>query len=241
MNYLPIPNLPQKEVGRVIMQNNNKFDTASFEAVSVPACAELPLPEQKHADMQIIHIANNVFVCSDSVYDYYKAKLPDAVIYCGKKAGGEYPFSIAYNACIIGNKMFCNSKYTDEVVIRTADEFGIETVNVKQGYTKCSTAIVCENAVITSDMGLYKAYMRNNIDALLISPGHILLEGYGYGFIGGCCGKTDVNKLLFYGDLSAHPDYLKIKAFCERYNCETEYIKDFSLTDIGSILPVSYK
>jgi len=240
MNYINIPNLPQKKVGKVIMQTDIGFDTASFEAVSVPVCTALPLPEQKHADMQIIHMGNNIFVCALSSYSYYKKLLPDAVIYCGVIPQEKYPFNIAYNACIIGNKMFCNSMYTDSEVLRLAKAFDINIIDIKQGYTKCSTAVVTDNAVITSDKGLYKAYAANGLDVLLISPGNILLKGYDYGFIGGCCGKTDKDILWFYGDISAHPDYSRIKEFCLKHSCKIEYCKDFPLTDIGSVLPIAY-
>ena len=241
MNNFSNPNLPQGKVGKVIMQIPEPFDTASFEAVSVPACKELPLPEQQHADMQIIHINGNIFVCSESLYEYYKKALPGAEIYCGETPCGKYPDNILYNACIIGNKMFCNSKYTDATVLQKAKEAGLNVIDVKQGYTKCSTAVVADNAVITSDKGLQKIYAENGIDVLLISEGHIILKGYDHGFIGGCCGKTDKDILWFYGDITAHPDHPAIKEFCKKYGCDIAYLKDRPLTDIGSILPAAYK
>ncbi len=241
MKYVNNPNLPQMTVAKVIMQTDEYFDTASFEAVSVPACKGLPLAEQQHADMQIIHICNNIFVCSETVLEHYKKMLPDAEIYCGKAPCSDYPHNIAYNACIIENKIFCNSKYTDSIVLKKAIDAGLEIIDVKQGYAKCSTAVVAENAVITSDKGLYKIYVEQGIDVLLIREGHIILKGYNHGFIGGCCGKIDKNILWFYGDITAHPDYIKIKEFCDKYSCEVEYAKGFPLTDIGSILPIAYK
>ena len=41
-------------------------------------------------------------------------------------------------------------------------------VDVKQGYTKCSTLIADENSVITSDKGLYRVYEKNGVEYILV-------------------------------------------------------------------------
>ncbi len=240
MNYVIKPNIPDKRINKVIMQKIPGSGLLPFDVISVPACNSLPTPEQLHADMQIIHIKNNVFVCEKSVADYYKLLLPEAIIIKGEAVSNKYPDNIAFNASVIGNKIFCNIKYTDPVLIRIAKDMDFELINVKQGYTKCSTAIVNEKAVITSDIGLAKIYKDNGLDVLLITEGNIVLKGYNYGFIGGCCGKISEKILWFYGNVSEHPDYKRILEFCRSYQCEIEYIANIPLTDIGSVLPVSY-
>ena len=83
---------------------------------------------------------------------------------------------------------------------------GLELIPVKQGYAKCSLCIVSENAVITADEGLAYTLCRAGLDVLKIIPGCIRLPGYGYGFIGGCCGKLDAATMAFAGDPLTHPD-----------------------------------
>ena len=110
---------------------------------------------------------------------------------------------------------------------------GIKTVNVNQGYARCSTLIVAQNAAITADKSIEKALKSNGAEALLISEGNIRLEGFDYGFIGGAS-CTDEKTVYFFGNVKKHPDYEKIKAFCDRYNSNIEILcEDEPLTDIG--------
>ena len=100
---------------------------------------------------------------------------------------------------------------------------------MNQGYAKCSTA-VCDRGIITADETIYSACCENGINALKITQGNVKLSGYEYGFIGGASGIID-GKLTFFGDIRKHPDYLKIKEFCD-----FDYIPDFALTDVGTIM-----
>ena len=69
---------------------------------------------------------------------------------------------------------------------------------------------------------------------LLIKKGYVSLDGYDYGFIGGASVYIkDKKTLLFFGDITAHPDYSAIKDFCERKGVKIDYIKGIKLTDIG--------
>ena len=75
---------------------------------------------------------------------------------------------------------------------------------------------------------------------LKILPGCIRLPGYGYGFIGGCCGKLDAATMAFAGDVLTHPDGRKILSFLERHGvcCRNLLPEGEKLLDIGSILPL---
>ena len=90
-------------------------------------------------------------------------------------------------------------------------------------------------AVITSDRGIEKALAPYPIDVLLIRPGHVVLPGFPLGFLGGASGLVG-RRVVFHGDLLAHPDFLRIRRFIEERNKEAAWFSGFPLTDIGSIV-----
>ena len=149
----------------------------------------------------------------------------------------EYPEDIPFNAACTGKYFIHNLKYTAPVLLKRAEELGLEMVNVRQGYAKCSTVIVDEYSVITYDRGLGKACTEAGMNVLLITPGHILLPGYDTGFIGGASGRIG-DTVIFNGDLSAHPDSDRIIRFIEEKGLKIKWFPEWPLTDIGSIISI---
>lgn len=150
-----------------------------------------------------------------------------------------YPEDIAYNAVITSDFLIHKLAYTNSLISMHSKNTHKKMLSVKQGYTKCSTVVVKEDAIITSDQSIYKAakdYMRT----LLIEPGHVLLEGFDSGFLGGASGSVE-DTVVFHGDLSEHPDFLRIKSFVEAEQKKLLFFKEFPLTDIGSILVFNYQ
>ena len=153
------------------------------------------------------------------------------------RLSSEYPKDIPFNAACTGKYFIHNLKYTAPVLLKRAEELGLEMVNVRQGYAKCSTVIVDEDSVITYDRGLGKACTEAGMNVLLITPGHILLPGYDTGFIGGASGRVG-NTVIFNGDLSSHPDHEKIVRFIEERGLDVRWFPEWPLTDIGSIISI---
>ncbi len=179
-------------------------------------------PERRHADMQLLKIQNVLFSLKD----------------CRKTIGKSYPENISLNCLFFGNHLYGKLSAVDDVVLDFCKDNRIETVNVNQGYTRCSTLIISENAAITADKSIEKALKSHWADVLLISAGNIRLEGFDYGFIGGA-GFTDNGKTYFFGDVSQHPDYEKIKTFCKTHNSNIEIIcPSEPLTDIGGVVVI---
>ena len=77
------------------------------------------------------------------------------------------------------------------------------------------------------------------IDVLKISAGHIMLDGYDYGFIGGCCGKISSGAIAFCGDLKTHPDSDNICGFLGNYGIKAVSLGSGQLYDTGGILPIA--
>ena len=49
---------------------------------------------------------------------------------------------------------------------------GKRILHTNQSYAKCSSAVVGENAIITSDESIYRVCIENKIDVLKISVGY---------------------------------------------------------------------
>lgn len=193
-------------------------------------------PEQKHADMQILPICDRIFILQECIN--LSKKLSNKNLYfCNQKADKLYPYNILLNCLYFGGKLYGKINYIDSAVIEYCQLQGIELINVNQGYTRCSTLAVSENSAITADTSIAKALRHNGADVLQISPGNIVLEGFDYGFIGGCSGHISNNTIAFFGNIQAHPDYYSIKEFILNHNKQIHiFCKDLSLTDIGGVV-----
>ena len=177
-------------------------------------------PERRHADMQLLNINDRVFTQND----------------CKSKVGQRYPENVRLNCLYFGKKLYGKLNAVDPAVLDFCAENGIETVNINQGYARCSTFVITQNAAITADKSLEKALKNNGAEVLLISPGHIRLEGFDYGFIGGA-GFTDNGTAYFFGNLAQHPDYERIKLFCKKQHVKIEIVcHEEPLTDIGGVV-----
>lgn len=147
-----------------------------------------------------------------------------------------YPAEAAFNAACTGQYFIHNLKVTNPRLLEAARIAGMKLLHVPQGYAKCSTVIVNERSIITYDHGIARACSAfDDLDVLLVSPGHVLLPGYRTGFIGGCSGRIE-NEVIFNGDLSAHPDFAAIRSFIESRGLRCTWFGEYPLTDIGSIL-----
>ena len=153
-----------------------------------------------------------------------------------KKLGRDYPENIIYNAVILDRYLIHNLRYTDEEVLKYAEANGLITINVKQGYTRCSCVVVDGNSVITADRGIAEALSRYpDIDILTVDSGGVLLPGHDEGFLGGASGRVG-SEIVFNGDLSKHPDFDRICGFIRTRGLEVRYFREYPLDDIGSII-----
>ena len=150
--------------------------------------------------------------------------------------GMGYPAEAAFNGACTGRYFIHNLKVTAPRLFDAVKDSGMDLIHVPQGYAKCSTVIVDKRSIITYDRGIAQACTGyDDLDVLLVSPGHVLLPGYDTGFIGGCSGRID-DEVIFNGDLSAHPDFARIRDFIESRDLKCVWFEEYPLTDIGSIL-----
>lgn len=243
----------------------NSLQKLKQNIVLSPVSSTLPNTLATHPDM-LIHHAGDRLICAPEIFDslFYSTKennrtennkirfgfgaspffIPMLLfsgnkkkIYRGYKNPGEkYPKDIKYNCFLINNTLICNLDNTDKAIIEYHQSFDRQIINCKQGYASCSTLRLSSNAVITSDTSIAAACEKAYANVLLIRPGYIELEGYSYGFIGGCGGMLDRYNLGVFGSISSHPDGEAIKRFATNQGVNIIELKDGTLMDYGGII-----
>lgn len=147
--------------------------------------------------------------------------------------GRVYPDDARLCACVVGRFCIHDFRISDPHIT------GFERIQVRQGYARCSTCVVDEGSIITSDAGIAKAAARHGIDVLGIRPGYIELEGFDTGFIGGASFKISSGRMAFTGRLDSHPDRGRIEDFLRERGVEPVYLTDSPAFDIGSAVPLT--
>ena len=117
----------------------------------------------------------------------------------GELAPG-YPAEAVFNAVCTGKFFLHNLNITHPRLLAAAKARGLQLIHVRQGYTRCSTIPVTENAVITYDRGIAGPAETAGLEVLLIEPGYVLLPGYDTGFIGGTCGNIPSSEPVLLPD-----------------------------------------
>lgn len=246
--FIEKPNSPQSKVTLCCVAINclsikKALNDLSIEVIDCQENNNVDNPLKNHTDMSICHLGNNEIVCENNLYKLNEElkKHNFNVINSEKSVYSPYPDDIALNCLICNKTIFGKLKFTDNAILNHCKAKGLNTINVNQGYVKCSTLIVNEHSVITSDVGLAQTYQKNGLEVLLISTGEIDLPGYDYGFIGGCSGLIDKNLLAFTGDVTLHSNWRKIKAFLLERQVNYICLSSEKLLDIGSIIPLKEK
>lgn len=243
--FFCIPHLPNKCSNSVIIDHRvdkntiNALNALGIEVIFSYKSNRLHSAVCGHPDMTIMHLGYDKFLCSPDSYEYYKLQLPCADVIKGTvELDLKYPYDISYNITILQDFVFMNTASNQIEIYKSYIPMEKKILNVNQGYTKCNICVVNENAIITSDTGIYKASIENGIDALLIQQGYIELNGMNYGFIGGATGLLSQDTLAVNGDINTHADCDKIIAFCKNYGVNVISLKKGAICDIGSIVPV---
>lgn len=191
--------------------------------------------ERRHADMQCLRINDTFFVLKECKRLIKVIReIGYKVIETENNISEKYPGNVLLNAIYLENKLYCNLSALDRSVKKYCNNNETELINVKQGYTKCSTAIV-GNGFITADKGIFEAMTRSGVEGLLIESGDIELKGVDYGFIGGCC-FSDNKNVYFTGNIKNHPNYNEIKGFCDDKNLNIVCLSKHNLYDIGGFI-----
>ncbi len=240
------PNLPGGKVCDVAVCGScakllEKLEELNIGAVITAESKNLDGRIHIHTDMLINNISKGVLIADNTQKNNIVNFLTIGYRcdFFESDTKSPYPHDCLLNCVVIGDKLICNPNITHKNILKYAQNNNYDIIRVRQGYSKCSVCIVSDNALITDDESIHKACAINHIDSLYISKGSVKLNGYNYGFIGGCTGLIDKDKLLFNGDINYHKDCGRIIDFLNKYNVSPVIIEDEPLIDIGSILPLT--
>lgn len=211
------------------------------EIVLIPKDDRLDKRIASHADL-VLSIVDHTLIldenASKSIFRRLDALgVPYVTGY--SRLASDYPHDIAYNAVVTEKHLIHRLDHSDPLLLQHSKSKGKQLIFVRQGYTRCSTVVVGKESIITSDRGIYEA-TKDDMRVLPVQPGHVLLEGFETGFLGGASASLE-DAIVFHGDLSKHPDFDKIQDFIESEQKKLVYFKDFPLTDIGSILVYEHR
>ncbi len=194
-----------------------------------------------HPDIYLFKLDHNTYINAPGICEDLCENLKNRGMHLieGKEdPGGEYPRTSVYNAVRVGNFVFSNFKYVDREISKQCEWRKLKKIQVKQGYARCSSVPVGEEAIITSDEGIAKAALRENLDVLKVSSKKIILPGQKHGFIGGAAGIMPGGDIMWVGDIESHPEAEKINRFLGKYEKKSIYLKGLPLYDAGSLFIV---
>ena len=146
-----------------------------------------------------------------------------------------------YNVAIVGNNAIHNFKYTDKKALEILKREKFNLIQVNQGYTNCSIAIIDENSIITTDKGIYNSLKDYDFDILFMEDflDIKLLNGNNYsiktGFIGGAISRIE-NNIFITGDLNKIDKDNKIRKFIANKGLKIIEFEGIDVIDYGGII-----
>ncbi len=201
----------------------------------------LDTPVSSHADMLICVIDKCVFCYGD----YYEKNLNTfieierlgyRIIKVKRICGEKYPYDIGLNALIVGKRIFCKKDFVANEIIEYGENNGYKIINVNQGYSACSTFVIDENNIITSDLGMKNAIEKEGINAYIVPNDNIILEGYNCGFVGGCGCILDKNAYFFGSIADTFKERLEeLESYFEKFSIKYHNVIDGNLHDFGGV------
>lgn len=219
------------------VENLKKLD---FNIVYCEPCKSLYPAVCGHPDMQLAIIDNNNIVIHKHMNNKIIQQLSSLglnLIFSENELKENYPQDIILNSLIMGDIFIHKINSTDPVLLKMVKDKKL--IDVKQGYTKCSTAVLGEKAAITSDLGIAVALTGEGVDVLTVPPGDIDLPGLNYGFIGGSCGLIDKSRLAFFGDLEHYAYGSQVLKFLQKHDIKPVYLKSGRLIDRGTLFCIN--
>jgi len=212
------------------------FRRLDIEPVAIPRSANVHPALSGHADIQFFLSGNMLFTHPDLPASFIRSiddKIDIRV--CDTPLGARYPEDCAYNIAAAGKYAFHKLRYTETTINDHLRETGVQMIDVRQGYSRCSTLVVDENSIVTADVSIHSEALKHGLNALLIRPGHVELKGFAYGFIGGASGY-DAESVYLSGRLEHHPDGDAMQDFIAARGKRVVSLSDGHIADLGSFL-----
>ena len=230
-------------IRKIEMEFLNKLDR---NILALPSINNVYEEISSHVDIYISKIKDTLII-EKAMYDNIKEKVLDndiCIVRGNETVKNPYPNDILYNVCVIGNNAIHNFKYTDKKLLEIIDKKGLNKININQGYSNCSIAVIDDNSAIVSDKKIANILQKNGIDTLYIDEklDIKLLDKKGNyskmsGFIGGAIARIE-NNVIVFGDLNKIDKENKIRNFITSRNLNVIDFKGFDVIDYAGIIKI---
>jgi len=188
-----------------------------------------------HPDIAACNLGD-VTVIEPDTYNLLYEQIKDFNIIKGETIlRSKYPYDIAYNFIVTEKYIIGKLNYMDKVVRKLAEKKGLEFINVKQGYARCSTISLPEDRFITSDSNIYETLISKNLKCYLIECQDIYLSERYNGFLGGSCLIYD-DEIMFFGNIDSIGNGDILKKILKENHIKYYDINNLKLKDYGSMI-----
>ena len=137
-----------------------------------------------------------------------------------------------------------NWKYTDNKILEVIEKENLSKIQISQGYSNCSIAVIDDNSVIVSDNKTAEILKKYNIDVLCLNyiPNIKLFNAKNEyskmnGFIGGAISRIQDNIIVF-GDLEKIDIKGEIRKFIESKKFNIIEFKNQDVIDYGGVIEI---
>ncbi len=229
---------------RMRIEEKNILKELGYKLIEIETNKDVYPEISSHTDIFCTKINNNLIV-EPTQYNLIKNNVKKSIniIKGSSKIEGKYPNDISYNVCILGKYAIHNFKYTDKKIKEILQKENFNLINVKQGYTKCSIAVIDENSIITADRGIYEELKKHNFNILFIEDelnikliNQVKISTMN-GFIGGSISRIG-NNVFISGDLQKIDKCNKIRNFIKERNLNIISFENLDVTDYGGIIEI---
>lgn len=207
-----------------------------FELIETIELVNINNSTSSHPDMQFLKIGEKKALVAECAYSYYKTAISDFEIIGISDIGGKYPDDCKLNA-VLYNNLFITTEHQYKGI---SDYINQRPIIVNQGYTKCSTCVLNDKAILSADAGVSLKCSKNGVRSYILSDDEIVLNGYKNGFWGGSTGLLDKTHLFFNGNIEVLTCYPELLEILKKEKIEPVYHKHIPLTDNGSILSIDF-
>lgn len=200
--------------------------------IPLPPFLKLPHPVSCHPDMLMARIGGTLFIHEEYTEGQALLRtlgLPFALSHTPVEK--DYPQDVRLNCFSLNEYLFANKKALSTDVLCFAKEKEMTLLSVRQGYTKCATA-VAGGAIATADPTIAKAAEAVGIPTLRLPSVRIGIECYDTGFLGGTCVAID-DKLLFFGKIENNPHYTELRNFFKAQGISLVSLGENAIFDYG--------
>lgn len=173
--FVEKPNLPESKVTTAAVSGAypeilEALKAHGIRCVTTEFDTRLPDPIAYHADMQMFHLdKGRTFVLRGE--EALKKQLTDIGYQVAETAmtpEPKYPKDVLCNMLNLNGTVLANLGVMDPNIYTCLEDAGLKMRHVNQGYTRCATAVVAKDAIITMDLGIRALAQFLGIDVLLV-------------------------------------------------------------------------